>query len=328
MKKQRILITGAAGFIGYWLCKKLLDNKNNEVVGLDNLNSYYSVKLKKERIKELKKAKNFLFLKLDLLEKKRLNQLFQKKKFNFVYNLAAQAGVRYSFENPESYFDSNIIGFNNILNLVEKFKVKKLFFASSSSVYGDIGPFPKKENTKLNTLNIYSLSKLANEITAKLFAKKCKAQIIGLRFFSIYGEWGRPDMLILKYLLAAKKKKNFELFNYGNHYRDFTYIDDAIQIVLKLSKSKIKKKFDIFNICSSKPIKITKILKTINKLQIKTKVTKKPLHKADVYKTYGDNRKVQNIVKKIKFTNYKIGVQNTVNGIKKTDICFNTISII
>ena len=146
MKKQKILITGAAGFIGYWLCKKLLDNKNNEVVGLDNLNSYYSVKLKKERIKELKKAKNFIFLKLDLLEKKKLNQLFQKKKFNFVYNLAAQAGVRYSFENPESYCDSNIIGFNNILNLVEKFKVKKLFFASSSSVYGDIGPFPKKEN--------------------------------------------------------------------------------------------------------------------------------------------------------------------------------------
>tara|TARA_A100001015_G_scaffold281658_1_gene345126 strand:+ start:760 stop:1728 length:969 start_codon:yes stop_codon:yes gene_type:complete len=317
MKKQKILITGAAGFIGYWLCKKLLDNKNNEVVGLDNLNSYYSVKLKKERIKELKKAKNFIFLKLDLLEKKKLNQLFQKKKFNFVYNLAAQAGVRYSFENPESYCDSNIIGFNNILNLVEKFKVKKLFFASSSSVYGDIGPFPKKENSKLNTLNIYSLSKLANEITAKLFAKKSKTQIIGLRFFSIYGEWGRPDMLILKYLLAAKKKKNFELFNYGNHYRDFTYIDDAIQIVLKLSKSKIKKKFDIFNICSSKPIKITEILKIINKLQIKTKVTKKPLHNADVFKTYGDNRKVQNIVKKIKFTNYKIGVQNTVKWYKK-----------
>ena len=169
----------------------------------------------------------------------------------------------------------------------------------------------------MNTLNIYSFSKLANEITAKLFAKKSKTQIIGLRFFSIYGEWGRPDMLILKYLLAAKKKKNFELFNYGNHYRDFTYIDDAIQIVLKLSKLKIKKKFDIFNICSSKPIKITEILKIINKLQIKTKVTKKPLHKADVFKTYGDNRKVQNIVKKIKFTNYKIGVQNTVKWYKK-----------
>ncbi len=317
MKKQKILITGAAGFIGYSMCKKLVQDKNNELIGLDNLNSYYSVKLKKERIKELKKAKNFQFFKLDLLEKNKLADLFRKNKFKVVYNFAAQAGVRYSFENPESYCNSNIIGFNNLLNLVRKFKVKKLFFASSSSVYGDIGPFPKKENSKLNTLNIYSLSKLANEITAKSFLKNSKIQIIGLRFFSIYGEWGRPDMLILKYLLAAKKKKNFELFNYGNHYRDFTYIDDAIQIVLKLSKSKLKKKFDIFNICSSKPIKITEILKIINKLKIKTKIIKKPMHTADVLKTYGDNSKVKKIVRKIKFTNYKIGVQNTVKWYKK-----------
>jgi len=311
------LITGAAGFIGFSLCKKLLKNKNNEIIGIDNLNPYYSVKLKKERIKELEYEKNFRFFKIDLLEKSKLNDLFKRTKFKIVYNFAAQAGVRYSFENPESYINSNIIGFNNLLNLIKKFKIRKFFFASSSSVYGDIGPFPKKENSKLNTLNIYSLSKLSNEIIAKTLSMKSKTQIIGLRFFSIYGEWGRPDMLILKYLLAAKKKKNFELFNYGNHYRDFTYIDDAIQIVLKLSKSKIKKKFDIFNICSSKPIKITEILKIINKLQIKTKVTKKPLHNADVFKTYGDNRKVQNIVKKIKFTNYKIGVQNTVKWYKK-----------
>ena len=128
-------------------------------------------------------------------------------KFNIVYNFAAQAGVRYSFENPESYISSNIIGFNNILNLIKKFKIKKFFFASSSSVYGDIGPFPKKENSKLNTLNLYSLSKLSNEIIAKSFSRKLKTQIIGLRFFSIYGEWGRPDMLILKYLLAAKKRR-------------------------------------------------------------------------------------------------------------------------
>ena len=219
--------------------------------------------------------------------------------FKTVYNFAAQAGVRYSFENPESYINSNIIGFSNILNLIKKFRVKRFYFASSSSVYGDIGPFPKKENSKLNTLNIYSLSKLSNEIMAKSFSIKSKAQIIGLRFFSIYGEWGRPDMLILKYLLAAKKKKNFELFNYGNHFRDFTYIDDAIQILLKLSKLNIGKKFDIFNICSSKPIKITKILKTINDLKIKTKVSKKPMHAADVFKTYGDNRKIKNIIKKM-----------------------------
>ena len=322
MKKQKILITGAAGFIGYSLCQKLIHDKNNEVIGLDNLNSYYSVKLKKQRIRELNKAKNFQFFKLDLLEKNKLNDLFKKKKFSLVYNFAAQAGVRYSFENPESYCNSNIIGFNNLLNLVKKFKVKKLFFASSSSVYGNIGPFPKKENSKLDTLNIYSLSKLANEIIAKTHIRKSKTQIIGLRFFSIYGEWGRPDMLILKYLLAAKKRKSFELFNYGDHYRDFTYIDDAIQIILKLSKLKIKKKFDIFNICSSKPIKITEVLKIINSFKIKTKVTKKPLHAADVLKTYGDNRKVRKIVKKLKFTNYKVGVENTVKWYKKNKHLF------
>ena len=280
------------------------------------------IKLKKQRIRELNKAKNFQFFKLDLLEKNKLNDLFKKKKFSLVYNFAAQAGVRYSFENPESYCNSNIIGFNNLLNLVKKFKVKKLFFASSSSVYGNIGPFPKKENSKLNTLNIYSLSKLANEIIAKTYIRKSITQIIGLRFFSIYGEWGRPDMLILKYLLAAKKRKSFELFNYGNHYRDFTYIDDAIQIILKLSKLKIKKKFDIFNICSSKPIKITEVLKIINSFKIKTKVTKKPLHAADVLKTYGDNRKVKKIVKKLKFTNYKAGVRNTVKWYKKNSHLF------
>ena len=207
MKKNKILITGAAGFIGFALCKKLLNDKNNEVIGLDNLNSYYSVKLKKERIKELKYEKNFQFFKIDLLEKNKLNYLFKRMKFNIVYNFAAQAGVRYSFENPESYISSNIIGFNNILNLIKKFKIKKFFFASSSSVYGDIGPFPKKENSKLNTLNLYSLSKLSNEIIARSFSRKLKTQIIGLRFFSIYGEWGRPDMLILKYLLAAKKRR-------------------------------------------------------------------------------------------------------------------------
>ncbi len=322
MRKQKILITGAAGFIGYSLCKKLITNKNNEVIGIDNMNSYYSVKLKKARIKELNYEKNFQFFKLDLLEKSKLNDLFKRKKFNVVYNFAAQAGVRYSFENPESYINSNIIGFNNLLNLIKKFKVKKLFFASSSSVYGDVGPFPKKENSKLNTLNIYSLSKLSNEIIAKSFSKKSNTQIIGLRFFSIYGEWGRPDMLILKYLLAAKKNKDFELFNYGNHYRDFTYIDDAIEIVTKLSKLKIGKKFDIFNICSSKPIKITEILKIINSFKIKTKIIKKPLHAADVFKTFGDNRKVKRIVKKVKFTNYKTGVQNTVKWYKKNRYLF------
>ena len=318
-----ILITGAAGFIGNNFCIDFANKfKNTKIISIDNINSYYSKKIKFTRLKRLKNFKNVKFFKIDLKNKLKLEKLFKKYKFKEVYNFAAQAGVRYSFKDPESYINSNIIGFSNILNLIKKFKVKRFYFASSSSVYGDIGPFPKKENSKLNTLNIYSLSKLANEITAKLFAKKSKTQIIGLRFFSIYGEWGRPDMLILKYLLAAKKKKNFELFNYGNHYRDFTYIDDAIEIVFKLSKLKIGKKFDIFNICSSKPIKITEVLKIINSFKIKTKVTKKPLHAADVLKTFGDNRKVIKIIKRFKFTNYKVGVENTVKWYKKNSHLF------
>ena len=274
MKKKKILITGAAGFIGFSLCKKLLENSNYEIFGLDNLNSYYSLKLKKERLKILKKYCKFKFYKIDLIDKKKLEKLFKKKYFDLIYNFAAQAGVRYSFENPESYCDSNIYGFNNLLSLVKKYRVKKFFFASSSSVYGDLGPYPKSENDNLNTLNIYSLSKLQNELIAKSYSKKSKTFFVGLRFFTIYGEWGRPDMLILKYLSNIRNNKTFELFNYGNHFRDFTYINDAIEIILRLSKIKLIKKFEIFNICSSNPIKITKIINLIENLGHKGKIKK------------------------------------------------------
>ena len=197
-------------------------------------------------------------------------------KFDYIYNFAAQAGVRYSYINPKSYCESNIIGFNNLLDLVQKYKVKKFFFASSSSVYGDIGPFPKNENSKLNPLNIYSLSKVANEQIAKTYSHKSAVKLIGLRFFSIYGEWGRPDMLILKYMIASQKKENFELFNFGNHYRDFTYIKDVVKILIDLKNKKNSNNFEIFNICSSNPIKITKIINEIKKQNISTKIIQKP----------------------------------------------------
>ncbi len=314
MKKQKILITGAAGFIGFSFCEKLLEKKNVQIIGIDNFNAYYSLKLKKKRIRILKNNKNFKFLKIDLFfDKKKLNNIFKKYKFDIVYNFAAQAGVRYSYENPHSYCDSNIIGFNNIIECIKKFKINKFYFASSSSVYGDIGPFPKKETSQLHPLNIYSLSKLANEQIAKTYSKKIKTSIIGLRFFSIYGEWGRPDMLILKYLIASKKRKPFELFNYGNHYRDFTYIKDAVNLVLKLDKVKLKSNFEIFNVCSSNPLKITKIIDVINKEKIKTKIIGKPIHNADVLKTYGNNSKIVKSIKNFKFTEYRIGVANTIN---------------
>ncbi len=310
---EKILITGAAGFIGFSMCQMLLKNDKHHIIGIDNLNSYYSPKLKKKRLEILKKNKNFKFYKLDLIEKDKLKKIFVQNTFKIVYNFAAQAGVRYSYINPKSYCDSNITGFNNLLELVCSYKVKKFFFASSSSVYGDIGPFPKKENSQLHPLNIYSLSKLVNEQIAKIYSKKIKTSIIGLRFFSIYGEWGRPDMLILKYLIASKKRKPFELFNYGNHYRDFTYIKDAVNLVLRLDKVKLKSNFEIFNVCSSNPIKITKIIDVINKEKIKTKIIGKPIHNADVLKTYGNNSKIVKNMKNFKFTEYRTGVGNTIN---------------
>ncbi len=310
--KNKIFITGVAGFIGFSIAKKLLKKKNNQIIGIDNLNSYYSKKLKLRRLQILKKNKNFKFFKLDLKDKKKLEIIFKKNKFSVVFNLAAQAGVRYSYENPRSYTDSNIIGFINLIELIKYNKIKKFIFASSSSVYGDEKPFPKSESSELNPINLYSLSKLSNEQFAKSMGKSMKTKIVGLRFFTIYGPWGRPDMLIMKYLIASKKKLKFLLYNKGDHFRDFTYIDDAVNICEKLVYKKIKKNFDIFNICSSKPLHITKVINEVNKYINKPKILKKPRDKADVYKTFGNNKKINSFLgKKIKFTNYKKGVENT-----------------
>ena len=309
--KKKILITGVAGFIGFSLAKEILDNDFYEVIGIDNLNSYYSTKLKLKRLSLLKK-KNFKFYKLDISNKIQLAKLFKKNKIDIVFNLAAQAGVRYSYENPKSYTDSNIIGFINLIEMIKKYKIQKFIFASSSSVYGDQKPFPKSENSDLNPINLYSLSKLSNEQFALSMGKTMNTKMIGIRFFTIYGPWGRPDMMIMKYLIASKKNKKFLLFNKGDHYRDFTYIDDAVNICQQLINKTLKKKFDIFNICSSKPLLITKVIKEIDKYTKTPIVLKKGRDKADVYKTYGDNKKIQNYLnKRIKFTDYQIGVQRT-----------------
>ena len=192
--KKKILITGIAGFIGFSLAKKLLEKNNLQIIGIDNLNTYYSKKLKHKRLQILKKNKNFKFYKLDLINKEKLELLFKKNKFLAVFNFAAQAGVRYSYENPKSYTDSNIIGFINLIQVIKDYKIKKFIFASSSSVYGDEKPFPKSETSELNPINLYSLSKLSNEQFARSMSKLMNAKIIGLRFFTIYGPWGRPDM--------------------------------------------------------------------------------------------------------------------------------------
>ena len=232
---MQILITGAAGFIGFNLSKYLLKNSKFKIFGVDNFNTYYSKSLKKDRIKELKKFHNFRFEKIDITNKKKLDIFFKKKKVSLIINLAAQAGVRYSLIKPTEYVDNNVLGFYNIISAANKYKVKRIIYASSSSVYGDSVIFPLSEKQKIKPKNIYALSKKINEEMADVFSEQFKIYFVGLRFFTVYGEWGRPDMFMMKYLQSSfNSSKKFYLNNFGNHIRDFTYIDDVCEIIKKL----------------------------------------------------------------------------------------------
>ena len=297
------LVTGCAGFIGYHVAVSILkQDKQSKVIGIDNLNDYYSVKLKQKRIQLLKQSKRFNFLKINLIDKKKIIRVFNKHKIDFVIHLAAQAGVRYSLINPESYYESNIVGFSNIIEISHANNVKKFIFASSSSVYGDKKRYPLNETEKIYPKNIYSASKKLNEDIASDVSKISKMQMIGLRFFTIYGKWGRPDMLIFSFLKSAKEQKIYYLNDYGNHVRDFTHIDDVLIIINKLIKKKINQKFQIFNICSNNPIKINFLISRMQNYLTKKAIIKKVHHnKVEVFKTHGDNLKIKNYLKIKKF---------------------------
>lgn len=240
---MQILITGAAGFIGFGITKYLLSSSNVRIIGIDSLNNYYSKKLKKNRIKTLSQYKKFSFFHINILNKKKLEQIFKTKKIDLIINLAAQAGVRYSLEKPSEFVDNNIQGFYNLIDVAKKHRIKKIIYASSSSIYGDSKKFPLNETQNLMPKNIYALSKKINEEMAEVFSRQYDISFIGLRFFTIYGEWGRPDMFLMKYLNSSYNyKTKFYLNNFGKHTRDFTYILDACRIISKLvfSKKKIK----------------------------------------------------------------------------------------
>ena len=307
---MKILVTGACGFIGFHISKFFLD-KNIDIVGIDNINAYYSVNLKKDRLKNLKKFNNFRFIKIDLENKKRIKKIFSTNKFDYVFHMAAQAGVRYSINEPRKYIDSNVVGFYNILELSKNYKVKRLFYASSSSVYGDTKKFPLKENNKLSPNNTYSLTKKFNEDIAKVFNNYYGLKLIGLRFFTVYGEWGRPDMFISKLILSNLKKRKFTLNNFGNHFRDFTYIGDVVEILYRLMRKKIKYSNEIFNICSNKPLNLHYVIKKLEKHLGKAKIVQRKLQQADVIKTHGSNKKIN---KATSFKNYK----KFEEGLKKT----------
>ncbi len=316
---MKILITGVAGFIGYNFTKFLLEKTKFKVIGIDNLNDYYPVKIKKERLKDLNKFKHFRFNKLDLKNNKELKKIFKGKKIDIIYHFAAQAGVRYSLKNPRAYIDSNLLGFFNLIESVKLNGVKKFFYASSSSVYGDSKKFPLNEKDQILPKNIYGLTKKNNEEMVETFFNYSNVKCIGLRFFTVFGEWGRPDMLVYQYLGSIyNKKKTFYLNNFGNHTRDFTYIKDVCEIIYKLTKKKLKENHQIFNICSNKPIKITNILKIINSnFKKKPLVKKRKFQLADVRKTHGNNNKINNHINKRKYYNIKEALMNTCSWYKK-----------
>lgn len=318
MKKQNILLTGCAGFIGFSLANEILKKKTNNIIGFDNINSYYSKKLKINRLSILKKFKNFEFHKVDITNNKKIVKILSKKKIDIVIHLAAQAGVRYSLEKPESYIDTNIKGFFNILQYFKNKKLNKFIYASSSSIYGEQRKFPIKENFQTSQKNLYALTKKFNENLAEFYANSFKMNLIGLRFFTVYGEWGRPDMLYLKYLNAIKNKKTIKLYNFGNHTRDFTYIKDVTEILDKLiSLKKIFKGHHVYNVCSGRPTNLMYFIKQIEKNYGKNcKIKKIKKQNIEILKTHGSNKKILSLIKKNKFHNLSLGLKNTIKWFK------------
>ena len=306
-KNEKILVTGCAGFIGMHLSKTLLE-LNYDVVGVDNVNDYYNVNLKNDRLKILKKFKNFIFVKLDIANKDELDRVFVNYAFDKVVNLAAQAGVRYSLENPQSYINSNIVGFMNILECCRYHNIKGLIYASSSSVYGGNKtiPFDVEHSVDL-PISIYAASKKSNELMAHAYNHLFGLRSTGLRFFTVYGPWGRPDMAMYIFAEKISNGEPIEVFNNGNMKRDFTYIDDIVDGII--SSIKMNYNYEIFNLgnSSSKPLLdvVSIIEKKIGKKAI---INFKPMQLGDVKNTYADIEKSKKMLNFLPSTNLEVGL--------------------
>tara|TARA_B100000579_G_C22752030_1_gene814507 strand:+ start:302 stop:1303 length:1002 start_codon:yes stop_codon:yes gene_type:complete len=287
MTDNKILVTGSAGFIGYHLCKSLL-NDNYDVLGIDNINDYYDVNLKKSRLNELSKNKNFIFKKIDIIDKEKLSKSFKEFQPNIVVNLAAQAGVRYSIENPYAYMDSNLIGFLNIIELCRQLDTDGFIYASSSSVYGKNKKTPFSEEARVDSpMSLYAATKRSNELIAYSYSDLYKLKTTGLRFFTAYGPWGRPDMALFIFTKNILDKKPIDVFNNGNMKRDFTYIDDIISGIRSAIDHNYK--CEIFNIGNNRSEKLLDMISIIEKeLNIKSIINFKSIQKGDVIESYSD----------------------------------------
>ncbi len=296
------LVTGSAGFIGFHTCLKLLKS-NKKVIGIDNLNKYYDIKLKKKRISILKKNKNFKFFKTNILNKSKIKNIFSNNNIKKIIHLAAQAGVRYSIKYPEKYIDTNLKGFFNIIENAKKNNIQHFVYASTSSVYGNNKNYPLKEDyAASHPMSIYAATKRSNELIAHSYSSLFNLPTTGLRFFTAYGPWGRPDMALFKFTLNILKNKKIEVFNNGKHERDFTYIDDIVNCIV-LATNKIPKKnkfynpkkpnpklsycpYRIVNVGGNNPIKLEHFINLIEKnLNKKSKKKYLKLQKGDVIKT-------------------------------------------
>ena len=281
---MNILVTGVAGFIGFHTCLAL--QAKHMIFGLDNLNDYYDVNLKKSRLKLLKKYKNFKFLKTDI-QNKNLHNKFKKIKLDIIINLAAQAGVRHSLKDPFSYIDSNILGQINLLEFAKKIKIKKFIYASSSSVYGGNEKMPFSVKHRVDKpISLYAASKKSTELLAECYSHLFKIKCIGLRFFTVYGPWGRPDMATFIFTKKILENKKINIFNYGNMKRDFTYIDDIVKGIKGAVNLKGDYKHKIYNLGNNKPEDLKRFISIIEKnLKVKAKRNLLPIQPGDVAKT-------------------------------------------
>jgi UDP-glucuronate 4-epimerase len=336
---MNILITGAAGFIGFTLSKSLLD-LGHVVVGIDNINNYYDITLKLARLEILKKNENFKFYKCDIANKNELETVFNNYKFERVVNLAAQAGVRYSLENPQAYAESNLVGFLNILEVCRNYKIAHLVYASSSSVYGLNSKVPFKTSDDVDhPVSLYAATKKSNELMAHAYSYLFGIPTTGLRFFTVYGPWGRPDMALFKFTKAILKGEEIEIFNNGELSRDFTYIDDIVNGILKIidlipeknpkwiqsdvsDPANSSAPFKVYNIGNGTPVKLLDFVNALEtSLGIQAKKKFLPMQPGDVYKTWCDTSELKSIINYSPTINIYQGVDNFVHWYKS----FNNI---
>ena len=308
LENKKVLITGSSGFIGSYLTMRLLNNVNNiQIVGVDNMNDYYDVSLKEYRLNKINELnKNFTFIKGDISDRDFIEKLFDEYEFDIVVNLAAQAGVRYSIENPNAYINSNVIGFYNILETLRNHKVEHLIYASSSSVYGGNKKVPFSTDDKVdNPVSLYAATKKTNELMAYTYSHLYGIKSTGLRFFTVYGPAGRPDMAYFSFTNKLLNDEKIKIFNYGKCERDFTYIDDIVEGIVRIMEKGPKEDYNLYNIGNSHPENLMDFVYTLADVLIKNEVLPAdfnvddhmelvPMQPGDVPVTYSDTSPLEN----------------------------------